>query len=285
MLARWTILALVAARTTATGTAEQPEEPACAVHEEDEADGLAALQTTESKRKATSESHGSSNTTAPGVSSGPTCYGYTGGSCSVQACTAARNAKCSGGYCTCDAGCSSANGTCYMEKNKVIAQSFTLSNAKWPNYYMYMKTVSTFDQMRVSDSWFGVGGDKFSLYQLPGAYEGQPTFFLGSSKWESSVVAIAGTTGTAVHPYAAYAKSLEKKTGVDKLAVAVCARANGTIMIGGLGNSSITKKPVWAYIQHGTWLVYGYSTGDPGQGGYWIPKPAFPANSVPACSV
>jgi len=283
MLGRWALLALLAASAPGVAAAEQPEaEPACAA-EEEESDGIAALQTAESTRKvkvhvsSNDTALAVSNDTALGVASGPTCYGYTGGSCSVKSCSAERKSTCSGGYCTCAGGCSGPNGTCYMSQNTVVAESFDLANAKWSKYYMYMKSVSTFGQMKVSNSYFGVGGAKFSLYKLPGTSDGQPKFFLGSSKWTSSVASFSGTTN------GLYSTSLEKKYGVDDLAVTVCARTDNTIMIGAMEKSSVTGKPIWAYVTHTSWDVHGYNMGDPGTAGYWTPKPPLPANSVPAC--
>jgi len=281
MLGRWALLALLAAGAPRVAAAEQPEaEPACAA-EEEESDGIAALQTAESTRKinihAISNDTAVSNDTALGVASGPTCYGYTGGSCSVKSCSAERKSTCSGGYCTCAGGCSGPNGTCYMSQNTKVAESFELANVKYSKYYMYMQSMSTFGQMKVSNSYFGVGGAKFSLYKLPGTSDGQPKFFLGSSKWTSSVAAFSGTTN------GLYSTSLEKKYGVDDLAVTVCARTDNTIMIGANEKSSVTGKAIWAYVSKVSKDVKGYNMGDPGKSGYWTSKPPLPANSVPAC--
>lgn len=223
------------------------------------------------------------NLSALGVDLKQSCYAYTGGSCTISSCDASRNAICSHRRCVCDLGCSGPDGKCYKgHKNLLIAKDFTLKNLKWPKYSMYMQKFSGFGQLKVTDawSWENMGHDKFSLYQLPGSLNGKQKFFLASHSWQGYVTRIAKTTGTALELHGFYQAELEDEYNPEAIALTVCMRTSppGSIMIG-----SSDKSPIWAYIKHGSWLVFGYEHGDPASGGYWMPEPKIPHGILPTC--
>lgn len=228
------------------------------------------------------------------------------------------------GKCACPNGCMGADGSCYTNvTNKLVASKFTIKNAKWPDYKMYVQRMSVFNQMKTTSfsSGYNMGQDKFSLYQLPGKFNGETMFFLGSDKWPDYVFALDSTGGTAVSLWGGYAVSLTEKHepwSLKDVMLRVCsARKTGhpdAIMIG----SSVPSggSTVWAYIHSGSWLVYGYWYPErlleskaagyipgmggsssaskpttpaptiasvPGEGGYWIPEPPLPRGLLKDC--
>lgn len=209
------------------------------------------------------------------------CYAYTGGSCSVSNCAANRRATCQSRKCACLAGCSSANGTCMAgATNLPVASSIVLHNKKWPNYYMYVQRSSVTGQIKTTNAyeWTNGGSHEFSIFKLPGLMNGQPKFFLGSVHWPDHVARIGLTAGTAASTHGFYSTDLGGGYSPTALALTMCRRSDGTIMIGQPDSSS----PRWAYIHHGSWLVYATS-GNVGEGGYWTPSTPIPAGVLPAC--
>merc|ERR1719220_1844802 len=208
-----------------------------------------------------------------------TCYGYTGGTCHVGECAGERNAKCHKGKCVCEAACASASGQCWTgQSNTLMATGFTLTNVKWPKYRMYFQQVSAFGQLKTTKGFsaLSLGKDRFSLYKLPGntsPYNSR--FFLGSVKWKSRVARIAHTTGTAVSGHAFYSTNLADGKSPDELALFVCYnKAKGALLFGR------TDGKYWAYLKHGSWLVYAYegalwngTVKGLGDGGLWKPNP------------
>merc|ERR1719330_1659772 len=118
-----------------------------------------------------------------------TCYGYTGGSCSLENCDPTRKATCTNGLCVCEAACAGSDGTCYAgQSNTLVATDFTLTNVKWPKYSMYFQGMSAFGQLKTTKAYsvLNLGKDKFSLYKMPGNKSRHDSrFFLGSVKWPS----------------------------------------------------------------------------------------------------
>jgi len=208
----------------------------------------------------------------------------------TTSCDVERKASCQSGKCVCSSGCSSATGTCYSTTNKAVAKGITLKNAKWTRYKLYVQRISAFDQMKATNapSSLNMGQDKFSFYQLPGTMDANRRFFLGSDKWEDRVAALRLTTGTTIGLWGLYSVDLRTTLVPWKpqdIALTVCSlKSRGrpdAIMIGSSGS---VGNPVWAYIKHGSWLVYGYSLGaNPGEGGYWIPTPSIPDGTFPDC--
>mmetsp|Transcript_143889 Transcript_143889/g.460602 ORF Transcript_143889/g.460602 Transcript_143889/m.460602 type:complete len:301 (+) Transcript_143889:84-986(+) len=224
------------------------------------------------------------------------CFSDTGGTCATEACDADRGAQCASGKCICQGGCTGADGNCHPEENKVVATNFVLANAKFEGYKMFFKRVTTFGQMSTTrlPSSFNMDQDKFDLYQLPGSDAGTKEFFLVSSKWSDYVLGFKATTGTALSPFAAYAVDLAKKVdqtvdvwGVSNIMLKICAVSpaeyapTGGVRIGAV--LPATDSTIWAYIHHGSWLVYGSMT-KPGDDGIWFPDPPFPQGVLPVCS-
>lgn len=252
-----------------TGSKESGDTPA-RVHAQE---GVMA-----SKRKATSNAHGGSNLTGLGVSADQTCYGYTGGSCSVMSCDERRKATCQSGYCVCDV-CADVHGICTTERNTFIAEGFRLYNVKWPDYRIIVPAMTVTNKLQVSKASGILGQETFDLYKLPGTNGGKPSFFLGTVKSESTVLAFTEESKAGFNTFTMYAKDLNDAIAPDSLAVALCARQDGSIMIGSVGELT-----AWAYIRHGTYFLHGTDFHDPGGAAHWTPQPALPANVLPACS-
>mmetsp|Transcript_86379 Transcript_86379/g.239537 ORF Transcript_86379/g.239537 Transcript_86379/m.239537 type:complete len:313 (+) Transcript_86379:75-1013(+) len=268
----------------------------CAVNElqviKKKSEGSQALHAEELLAMAANATHRANHSGGPTVRYEQTCYGFTGGTCTVTSCDADRGAKCKSGLCVCDGGCSGPDGVCHSSSYKKVAGSFRLQNMKWPKYYLYVQRVSAFDQMKVTNaySWLNAGADKFDLYQLPGALDGKPKFFLASAHWRDIVATIRATAGTTLGLWGLYAAKLEarvKPYNPENIALSVCSWASkghpDAIMVGSAG---YLGNPIWAYIKHGSWLVYGYSFGgisDVGDGGRWIPDPPLPKGLLPEC--
>mmetsp|Transcript_103151 Transcript_103151/g.300831 ORF Transcript_103151/g.300831 Transcript_103151/m.300831 type:complete len:300 (-) Transcript_103151:62-961(-) len=214
------------------------------------------------------------------------CYGFTGGTCLTQQCNADRGASCQRGMCVCPEGeCTDADGICHKQTNVEVAGEFRLYNAKYSKYKMYFQRVSAFGQIKSTamPPWTNMGQDVFRLYRVPGS---TTAFILGSNKWHNSVVAMRPTTGTAVSPFAAFSVKINTMTipwNPDTLMLQVCSLRRQSypdyVMIGSLGAHGL---PVWAYLHHGSWFVYGSVTG-PGMGGYWRPDPPLPEGMLPDC--
>mmetsp|Transcript_60676 Transcript_60676/g.196558 ORF Transcript_60676/g.196558 Transcript_60676/m.196558 type:complete len:121 (+) Transcript_60676:164-526(+) len=98
------------------------------------------------------------------------CYNSAGGPGCKQVAGLAKSA----GRCVCDNGCMGADGNCYTDENKLLADKFTLKNAQWPAYSMYVQRMSAFGQMKTTStsSAYNMGQDLFRLYELPGLHHG-----------------------------------------------------------------------------------------------------------------
>jgi len=228
----------------------------------------------------------------PEVKYEQSCYGFTGATCGITACSTNRSAVCKAAFCVCATGCSGPDGVCHRSENKLLAGPFRLKNVKWPKYSLYVQRVSTFDQMKVTNAFsiLNGGADKFQLYQLPGTLGNRPKFFLGSAHWPDTVAAIRATTGTTLGLWGLYAAKLEamvKPYNPENIALTVCSLASkGRPDAISIGSSGSLGSPIWVYIKHGSWLVYGYSLGgidDVGDGGKWIPDPPLPKGLLPEC--
>eukprot|EP00443_Scrippsiella_acuminata_P000107 CAMPEP_0115242626 /NCGR_PEP_ID=MMETSP0270-20121206/39051_1 /TAXON_ID=71861 /ORGANISM="Scrippsiella trochoidea, Strain CCMP3099" /LENGTH=342 /DNA_ID=CAMNT_0002657701 /DNA_START=50 /DNA_END=1075 /DNA_ORIENTATION=+ len=195
-----------------------------------------------------------------GIKYSASCFGNAGADSCKQLATMKE------GRCMCIDGCMGADGSCYTKQtNKVVAKSFAIKNLKWPTYKMYVQRMSVFGQMKTTSfsSSYNMGQDLFTLYELPGEFEGKKEYFLASSKWPDYVVAIKATGGTAFSLWGAYSVSLESEHApwsLREIMLRICsARKFGhpdAIMIG-------TSQPhggstIYAYIHSGSYLVYGY---------------------------
>lgn len=244
---------------------------------------------------------GSSATTSKYIAR---CFGKVGGDCKHV----------SGGRCVCVDGCMGADGNCYQAENRLIAQSVSFTNAKWKGYQMYMKRLSASGMISTTRSpeWANGGQDKFNIYQLPGRHGGQTEYFIASQKWPDNVVAIQATgiwaKMTRWSLYGAYATDLNKfhhPWDITTLMLRLCSlRSRGrpdAVMIGTGVETGGTS--IWAYVKDKSYKVYGYwlpekmalatalnrtmpdvfKGNDPGEGGYWIPKPPIPSGVLPDC--
>jgi len=136
--------------------------------------------------------------------------------------------------------------------------------------------MSAFGQLTSSKNWAWQNGrkDQFTLYKMaeePGTNIADSRFLLGSEKWPGVVARVAWTSGTSVGQHGLYAQKLIERKGPDRLALFVCFDEAGN----GIRIADNTKS-TWAYMKHGTWLVYAYKTENPskvGNGGLWTPEP------------
>jgi len=203
----------------------------------------------------------------------PNCYPYTGGTCGADPCNSERNAQCRNGYCVCDTSCTGVDGNCYQKVYEPVGSAgFTLTNVKFPRQKMYMPATAPMDSIKTTmfPSSMNGGKDRFNLYQLPGNMSGHKGYFLNTIRFSDYVVAIRATAGTAVHPFGAYEVGFEKAFSPQRLALRVCSKGGSKVMLGG---NTLVGNMEWLYVPHFTWIVYGYSFGDPGDGGVWKVDP------------
>lgn len=132
-------------------------------------------------------------------------------------------------------------------------------------------------------NWANMKQDLFTLHRVPG---NDSAFMLGSKKWPGYAVAMRQTEGTALSAMGMYEVKLSTRIAPwnpSTVMLQVCSLKKKTgqphVKIGSLGRHGI---PVWAYVHHGSWLVYG-SLSDPGEGGHWIPEPPFEEGALPDC--
>jgi len=242
-----------------------------------------------------SEQHQHTNGTDEWGNSGPTqsfsytkqCYSFTGGVCTSRICDYNRLSQCVSGKCVCPGGCAGADGRCYNAGNTLVASGFTMKNVKWPNYRMYFKRVSAFNQMGTSSmpSFSFMGSDRFDLYRVPGLFKGRALYFLASHKWPEYVLAIRATVGTAFSPFGTYTVKLKDSSAPWKpedIMLRVCSMVSygkpNEIRFGSAG----ATHTIWAYVHSGDWDVWGAMT-SPGTGGKWIADPPIPAGSISPC--
>jgi len=231
----------------------------------------------------TSANEAAQNPTALAAGLNPDCYTYTGGTCGINPCYAWRGAECRDGYCLCEGACSGADGKCYEGRYEQVADGFTLTNVKYSAQKMYMPASSPFDSVKTTafPSSMNMGKDKFILHRLPGNVSGHTGYFLSTQRFSDYVVALRATTGTALSPWGAYEVGLSKQFSVEKLAVRVCSKGDGKVMIGGLNLLGQTE---WFYIHHLSWIVYGWGLfSNPGNGGVWQADPPMPEGELEPC--
>lgn len=209
------------------------------------------------------------------------CYTFTGGTCLVKECDADRHAECQSGLCVCKGACSGADGKCYSAHNVPVEAGFTLTNKKFNWQKLYMPSLALLGQMKTSAlaSAFLFGKDKFILHRLPGKVNGKTDYFLTTVAYPDYVAAIRATAGTAFSLFGAYDMGLSKDFAIDRLAVQVCSKGDGDIMIGSVGS----VETEWFYIHHGSWNVYGTADSDPGDGAIWVTDPPIHDGVLPVC--
>mmetsp|Transcript_73305 Transcript_73305/g.177311 ORF Transcript_73305/g.177311 Transcript_73305/m.177311 type:complete len:293 (+) Transcript_73305:81-959(+) len=209
------------------------------------------------------------------------CYTYTGGTCLVDDCNPQRNAECVDKKCMCTTGCTGADGTCYQGTYPILAAGFTLTNKEYTWQKLYFPALAPLDQLKTSAmaSFFMLGKDKFILHQLPGTVAGKKDYFLTCQRFPDYVAAIRATAGTAFSLFGAYEVGLAWEFAPDRLAVQVCSKGDGQIMIGSPGAMATE----WFYIHHGSWNVYGDSSREPGDGAVWVSDPPIPDGMLPVC--
>jgi len=210
------------------------------------------------------------------------CYAYTGGTCGANGCYKWRDSECRDGYCVCENSCSGADGSCYKGHYKPVALGFTLTNVKYTGQKMYMPASAPLNSIKTTafPSSLNGGKDKFTLYKLPGELAGHKAYFLSSVRYSEYTVSIQATAGTAVSPFGAYEVGMTKAESPPKIAVRVCSKGDGKVMIAG---QSLIGTTEWFYIHHLSWIVYGYSFGNPGAGGVWQTDPPIPDDELEPC--
>merc|ERR1712232_746559 len=120
------------------------------------------------------------------------------------------------------------------------------------------------DQLKTSVLPMWLLGDrlKFILHKLPGTVNLHSEYFLSTQAYPDYVATIRATKGTAFSPFGVYEVGLDRNYKPAQLLVRVCDAGNGYVRFGSSGEHTI-----WAYIHHGSWNVYGWRAGSPGDGG------------------
>jgi hypothetical protein len=212
------------------------------------------------------------------------CYSYTGDSCYSAAC-GPNKGTCNAPnglwhHCDCvsPAGCVSVDGVCGSKPYEKVAEGFHLQNMKWTWQHMYMPTFHLMDTIATSGAWLSTmpRASSWTLYKLPRNWGGHTGYFLTTEAYPGYTASIRWTTGTALSLRGAYEVALTKQLEPWRLAVRVCSRPDGTIMIGNMDG-------VWFYLHHFSYNVYGWQFGDPGDGGYWKADKAI--NGLESCDV
>lgn len=217
------------------------------------------------------------------------CYAYTGGHCRLGPCDTGRGANCEDGVCVCPShSCTGVDGICHKgAKNRLIATGFTLTNVKYGDQMMYMPATDPFKHIKTtaSPSFFNFGTDKWTLYEMPAKtlVGGKKGYLLSSERFPGYVAAAEPTLGEAISPYAAYEVGLYREKAPTDIALRMCSREDGSIMMGSQGWSS-SNLTQWFYIHHGSWEVFTWGVGDPGPGGYWGAEPPLPTGALEPCS-
>jgi len=225
----------------------------------------------------------SQNATALAAGLDSDCYTYTGGTCGVNPCYSWRDAECQDGYCLCTGTCSGADGKCYHGLYKQVAAGFTLTNVKYNRQKMYMPATAPLDTIKTTQfpSSLNGGKDKFVLHRLPGSLAGHAAYFLSTERFPDFVAAIRATAGTALSPFGAYEIGLAQQFGPERLAVRICSKGGGKVMIGGFSPLGNTE---WFYVHHFSWIVYGWGFFyKPGNAGVWQADPAIPEDQLLPC--
>jgi len=206
-----------------------------------------------------------------------TCYGFTGGTCSVTgSCDAGRNAVCRKDLglsvkskCICEGGCVSPSGICNSAvTNTLVATMFTLTNMKFSSYTLYFQSLTVLGQLKVTRalSALNFGKDKLALYRFPNSSK----FLVNSVAFPGEVAQLAKTGVTAFTKWGAYAVDLTAGKAPGEIAFTVCWNSEKSAMMFG-----DAKGQVWAYAKRLTWYVYGYegSKSVVGDAGLWKPYP------------
>lgn len=224
-----------------------------------------------------------------------------------------RNQGCFRGRCACRNGCAGDDGGCYEQGNKLLLSKFSLRNAMRTNRYMYMKKLTTNNQINtVSNrwSWSKMGATKFRLYELPPGpqWGNRRRFLLISEEFPDWAVTTWPVQGK-YQPFMMVARELSEAKSLAELAVVVCDMGSrghhGQIAIGGThdgrtiaGNrdgSSWTEafsnpmagahsggSTVWANMNAPSSYVYG-TQGDAGPAARWIVDAQWPRGALPEC--
>jgi len=216
------------------------------------------------------------------------CFGFIGKLCGTRPCPEDSNSVCQRGKCMCRAGCAGTDGKCYAEENKLIATRFDLRNARWPEHHLYVKDMSLYQQMGLTDH---PGAEaKFSLYSMP-SKEGGNGYILASDKLANNetVAMVTATHGLILRlePQALFAESLHeadlKGLGPKDISLTVCSLRSetrpGTVMIGG-GNPM-----AWVLGKKTSWEVFAHENAhDLDDSSHWLTDPPIPESALEACN-
>lgn len=216
------------------------------------------------------------------------CFGFTGHLCTERPCPEDSNSVCQRGKCMCRAGCAGTDGKCHAEENKPIATRFNLRNARWPEYHLYVKDFSLFQQIGLTDH---PGAEaKFSLYSMP-SREGGNGYILASDKLANNetVAMVSATYGLILRfePQALFAEGLHeadsKGLGPKDISLTVCSLRSktrpGTLLIGG------GKPMAWVLGKEASSEVFAHENAqDLDDSSHWLTDPPIPESALEACN-
>lgn len=228
------------------------------------------------------------------------------------------NQGCWEGHCACQNGCAGDNGQCFEQGNNLLLRRFELRSATRSNRRMYMKKLTTNNQINTVSStwgWSKWGATEFRLYELPPGQQwgGRRRFLLVSEQWPDWAVTTWPVEGK-YQPFMFIAREMSQAKSLAELAVVVCDMGSrgfpGQIVIGGtddgrtiagnnngvwtvqnmlggnnghvMNNGGNMGGTVWANMAAPSKYVYGMQ-GDPGNAGRWIVNADLPQGMLPPC--
>jgi len=216
------------------------------------------------------------------------CESYTGGTCSVQACHASRNATCARdwvrGHCLCPGGtCAGDDGACYPGNYQKVAENIEIKNVEFSTDTMYipsgMNLVVNVDT-HADDKGFAT---KFNLYKLPGLVSvgnaELPTFFVMSATYPDYVANVQhmGAVGLVI------TENLGSGWQDPEITSTVVCRTSGSkYQLGNMINQFGTMH--WWYLSGLMTSSVASSIMTPGPEGQWkfVPDEAS-ASTFPSC--
>jgi len=217
------------------------------------------------------------------------CFGYTGHLCGEKErpCPEDSSSICQRGKCVCKAGCAGTDGKCHAEENSVVASRFNLRNGRWPEYHLYVKEVSMFQQIGLTDH---PGAEaKWSLYEMP-SREGGNGYILGSDKLANNetIGMVSPTYGLILRlePQAFFAQGLpeadRKNLGPHEVSLTVCSLRSknrpGTVLIGG------GEPMAWVLGKSMSSEAFAHeNTEDLDDSSHWLTDPPIPESKLEPC--
>lgn len=189
---------------------------------------------------------------------------------------------CSRGRCYCDWGtCAGLDDKCYSGQYELLPGSYTLTNARWPEYRMIQEGLG---RTEVSDYLGGERGiySEFYISVVHAPSNGEVAIMLRSKEHLDYAVAMTDITRRSGYSFEYRAKGLGASTEVEDVASLLYKPPKSDphpnasmVMLRGV------RHPAFAYVPTMAKGVYGHKT-DKGAGAYWYISPPLPDSLVKA---